>query len=295
MSVDPQHTVKRKRLGQELRRLREERGITRNAAAAAIKCDASKISRMELARAYVTAHDLAVLCRLYDVSPAQRYELESLLVGKRPRHWWRAYADVMSAALTDFVALEDDAVVELEYHPMVVCGLLQTPAYTETIMRTGFHTFGIDQIESMTAVRKARQRRLVDDPVLHFHGITTEAALNFELGGPEVMREQFLHMVEMARLPNVTVQIVPFSAGRSAVQTAGFVVLKFADPVDPPVAFMDSIGDIILRDTQRDIRRCDRLFGQIQSAALSPEDSVALLLERAEGLSWTRTSCTRRI
>jgi hypothetical protein len=284
MATDSQHTLKRKRLGQELRRLREGCEISRNSAAAAIKSDASKISRMELARAYVSPHDLAVLCNLYDVPPQQRFELERLLVGKRPRHWWREYSDVMSATLTEFVALEDDAVEELEYQPMVVCGLLQTQAYTEVIMGAGYNAYGADQIESLTAVRQNRQRRLVEEPVLAFHGIITEAALNFSLGGPQVMAAQFAHLVEMASLPNVTLQVVPFSAGRSAAQGAGFVVLKFADPVDSPSAFMDAIGGIIPRDTQRDIRRCDRLFGQIRTAALAPEDSLALILERAESL-----------
>ncbi|MDI2132634.1 DUF5753 domain-containing protein [Yinghuangia seranimata] len=284
MATDSQHTLKRKRLGQELRRIREEREITRSAAAAAIKGDVTKISRMELARAYVSPHDLNTLCRLYDVPPQQQFELEQLIVEKRPRHWWREYSDVMNTHLAEFVALEDDAVVEREYQPMVVTGLLQVVDYMAAVMETGLFALGPDQIESLIAVRLGRQRRLVDQRVLEYHGIVTEAALHIDTGGRDVMRQQMLHLVEMAKLPNVTFQVVPFNGPRRAAYATGFVTLGFADSADPDVAFMEGLGGMIPRDARREVQRFDRLFHTIEAAALSPDDTVALLLERAESL-----------
>ncbi|MGW0659122.1 DUF5753 domain-containing protein [Streptodolium elevatio] len=282
MATDSQHTLKRKRLGYELRRLREEREISRNAAAEAIKGDPTKISRMELARAYVSPHDLEALCRLYEVPPQLQFELQQLIVEKRPRHWWREHDAVMNTHLTEFVALEDEAAEEREYQPLVIGGLLQTAEYSSVIMATGLLALGADQIESLSAVRRGRQRRLFDEPVLRYHGIVTEAALHFEIGGPEVMRAQLLHVVEMARLPNVIVQVVPFSAGRQAAHSGGFVTLGFTRPGDPAVAFLEGIGGMISRDSEREVRRLERLFTSIEAAALSPEDTIALLLERAE-------------
>ncbi|WTW95721.1 DUF5753 domain-containing protein [Streptomycetaceae bacterium NBC_01309] len=284
MATDSQHTLKRKRLGQELRRLREEREISRNAAAAAIKGDVSKISRMELARAYVSPHDLSTLCRLYDVPPQQQFELEQLIVGKRPRHWWREYSDVMNAHLAEFVALEDDAVVEREYQPMVIPGMLQIAEYITAVMETGLHALGRDQIESLVAVRQGRQRRLVDESLLSYHGIVTEAALHIDTGGPAAMRAQLLHLAEMAELPNVVFQVVPFNGPRRAAYATGFVLLGFADSADPDVAFMEGIGGMIPRDSRREVQRYDRLFRMIEGSALSPDDTIALLRERAESI-----------
>ncbi|MGA4539859.1 DUF5753 domain-containing protein [Uniformispora flossi] len=283
MATDSQHTLKRKRLGLELRRLREERGVTRNAAAAAIRGDVSKISRMELARAYVSRRDLLVLCRLYGLPQQQQAELEQLLVDKRPRHWWREYTDVMNASLADFVALEDDAAVEREYQPMTIPGLLQVLAYTTAVMETGLRPLAADQIGSLVALRQGRGRRLFDDPVLEFHGIVSEAALHVDTGGPAVMREQMLHLVEMAKLPNVTFQVVPFQGARRPSGT-GFVTLGFTDPDDLDVAFIESIGGMIPRDTKREVRLYRRLFEWISTGALTPDDTVALLLDRAESL-----------
>lgn len=284
VAIDAQHTLKRKRLGQELRRLREEREITRNAAAAAIKGDVSKICRMELARAYVTPHDLRTLCRLYDVPPQQQFELEQLIVGKRPQHWWREHADVMNAHLAEFVALEDGATVEREYQPMVVGGLMQAEEYMAAIMGTGINALGQDQIESLVAVRQARQRRLHDEPVVRYHGIVTEAALHFMVGGPEVMRAQMRHVVDVAQLPNVVFQIVPFTEGARAAHATGFVILGFDDPADPEVTFAEGIGGMIPRDSQREVQRYNRLFRCIEEVALGPDDSLALLRQRAESL-----------
>lgn len=284
MASDSHHALKRKRLGMELRRLREERGITRNAAATAIKGDVSKISRMELARAYVGRHDLHVLCRLYDLAPQQQFELEQLLVDKRPRHWWREHNEVMNASLADFVALEDDAAEECEYQPMAIPGLLQVLGYTTAVMETGLRPLAPDQIESLVALRQGRQRRLFDEPALTFRGIVSEAALHVDTGGPDVMREQMLHLVEMAKLPNVTFQVVPFQGVRRAVSGTGFVTLGFTDPADSDVAFIESIGGMIPRDAQREVRLYGRLFEWIADAALSPDDTVALLLARAESM-----------
>lgn len=261
-------------------------GQALNSVAAELGIDGSKLSRMELAKAYVTEHDLARLCDVYDVEAGRRSELASLLVGKRPRHWWRAYADVMNTHLTEFVALENDADEEIEYNPMIVCGLLQTTEYMTQIMGSGFNAYGQDQVESLAAVRQMRQRRLVDDPTLRFHGIVSEAALHLAVGGPAVMRTQMLHLADIAKLPNVTFQVLPFSAGRDGAQTAIFTVLKFADPADPDVAFMEGLGGMIPCESERDVHRCNRLFRQLESVALSPEDSIALVLNRAEG--WPR-------
>ncbi|MCF2529353.1 helix-turn-helix domain-containing protein [Yinghuangia soli] len=284
MAIDSLHALKRKRLGQELRRLREDRGISRIAAAEAIRGDVSKICRMELARAYVTPHDLATLCRLYEVPAQVQSELEQLVVGKRPRHWWREYADVMNAHLEEFVAFEDSATVEREYQPMVIGGLLQCADYIAAIMDAGINPLAAEQVESLVAVRLARQRRLRAEPVLRYHGIVSEAALHFDTGGRGVMRTQMRHLAELARLPNVVFQVVPFEAGARAAHATGFALLGFTDPADGEVAFVEGIAGMIPRDSQREVQRYHRLFGRIEQAALSPGDSLALILERAESV-----------
>ncbi|MFI1380785.1 DUF5753 domain-containing protein [Embleya sp. NPDC020886] len=203
---------------------------------------------------------------------------------KRIRHWWQEFANDVNATLAEVIALEDDAAEALEYQPNVIPGLLQTRDYASAIITTGFNAYGPDQAEALVTVREMRQRLLRDDEPLRYHAIATEAALRFDVGGPAVMREQMRHLNGEMALPNVTFQIVPFSAGRMAAQAAGFAILKFEDTHDPDAAWMEGVGGMIPRDSEREIRLYNRLFAEIASAALSPDETAALLRERAESL-----------
>ncbi|MCF2527868.1 helix-turn-helix domain-containing protein [Yinghuangia soli] len=277
-----QHTLKRQRLGRELRQVRLDQGLTLRQVAARMKMDGNKLGRMELAKAYVEPHDLHRLCDIYDVTPDQRHAWELLLVGKRPQHWWRSYADIMSAAYTEFVALENDAVEAIEYAPMVMSGLLQTSEYATMLLSTGARALGLEQAEALGAVRLARQQRLSTEPSLKFHCVVNEVALGFDLGEPEVLREQLEHLARVAKQDNVTIQVLPLSAGRMALQPVPFTVLKFGDEADPDVASSEDLGGTILYESEREVRRCNRLFDQISRAALTPDDSMMLLHARLE-------------
>jgi transcriptional regulator with XRE-family HTH domain len=278
------HTRKRIRLGRRLRELREARGITLATAGAAIQGDGPKVSRQEHAKAYVSPHDLAIYFQLYEVPPDAQPELLDLLVQKRIRHWWQEFANDINSNLAEMIALEDDASEALEYQPNVIPGLLQTRDYASVIITTGFNAYGPDQVEALVTVREMRQRLLREDEPLTYHAIATEAALHFDVGGPDVMREQMRHLIAEMALPNVTFQIGPFSAGRLATQAAGFTIFKFEDSDDPDAAWMEGVGGMIPRDSGREIRLYNRLFDEIASAALSPDETAALLRERAESL-----------
>ncbi|MFE3204087.1 DUF5753 domain-containing protein [Embleya sp. NPDC059237] len=278
------HTRKRIRLGRRLRELREARGITLATAGAAIQGDGPKVSRQEHAKAYVSPHDLATYFQLYEVPPEAQPELLDLLVQKRIRHWWQEFANDVNANLAEVIALEDDAEEEWEYHPNLIPGLLQTKNYASAIITTGFNAYGVDQVEALVTVREMRQRLLRDEEPLTYHAITTEAALHFDIGGPSVMQEQMHHLIAEMALPNVTFQICPFSAGRMAIQAAGFTILKFEDTDDPDAAWMEGVGGMISLDSKRELRLCNRLFSEIAAAALTPDETAALLRERAKSL-----------
>ncbi|MGW9211101.1 DUF5753 domain-containing protein [Embleya sp. NPDC055664] len=211
-------------------------------------------------------------------------ELLDLLVQKRIRHWWQEFANDVNANLAEVIALEDDAEEEWEYHPNLIPGLLQTKNYASAIITTGFNAYGVDQVEALVTVREMRQRLLRDEEPLTYHAITTEAALHFDIGGPSVMREQMHHLIAEMALPNVTFQICPFSAGRMAIQAAGFTILKFEDTDDPDAAWMEGVGGMISLDSKRELRLCNRLFSKIAAAALTPDETAALLRERAKSL-----------
>jgi transcriptional regulator with XRE-family HTH domain len=278
------HTRKRIRLGRRLRELREARGITLATAGAAIQGDGPKVSRQEHAKAYVSPHDLAIYFQLYEVPPEAQPELLDLLVQKRIRHWWQEFANDINANLTEMIALEDDAAEALEYQPNVIPGLLQTKHYASAIVGTGFNAYGPDQAEALVTVREMRQRLLREDEPLRYDAIATEAALHFDVGGSDVMREQMRHLIDEMALPNVNFRIVPFSAGRMAAQAAGFTIFKFEDSDDPDAAWMEGVGGMIPRDSGREIRLYKRLFDEIASAALSPDETVELLRKRSESL-----------
>jgi transcriptional regulator with XRE-family HTH domain len=271
-------TVRRRELGALLRKLRTEKGLTVEQAAEQLMFSMSKLSRMETGHGAPSRRDIRDLCALYEVTDeAERKRMMNLAVEGRQAGWWQSY-DLNQFA--DYVGLEADAVSVKNYQSILIPGLLQTPDYARAVNEAVIPQPDPERLEEQTEVRLRRQDRLTQDPPLCFRVILDEAALHRVIGGPAVMEAQLRHLTELSKLPNVTLQVIPFSAGAHPAMDSTFNVLEFADAV-PGVVYVEGLVGWVYMKRSRDVERYTRVFERLCHVALPPRESVELIEKAA--------------
>lgn len=270
----------RRKLGAELRILRDRVALTTEEVGAHLNCHNSKVSRFELAKRMCTRKDFAALMDLYEVDDEKRAELTELMTRAMQRipPWWEAYADVISANYAEFLAYEAEATHCSEYQPLLIPGLLQTAEYAHAVTGVSFTALGPDQVESLVEVRMRRQVRLREEPPVTVNAVVTEAALRLQVGGPDVMRAQLRHLAELTSWRNVTLRVLPLTAGEKAASTGAFTLFGIGQDSVTDVAFTESADNTSnFRDDPLTQRRMSRLFRNLSTAALSEEDTQELV------------------
>lgn len=279
-SVSP--TVRRRRLGIELRRLREAVGLTIDQVAKELECSESKVSRIETAHVRATARDVRDLLEIYGIDGEQRDELIQLARQAREKGWWHeAYSDLPVRAL---VGLEDAATSIRTYLDQLVPGLLQTEDYARAVIHAIRPDLTREETERRVELRMARQRLLdrTDSPTLW--AVLDEAVVRRPVGGAKVMRSQLERLIEASTLPRVTLQLLPFSAGEHIGMDGSFTIVGFRDPADPDVVYLEhTLSDLYLEDSEA-VRQYALLFDHLRADALSPDDSVTFFAKVAEEL-----------
>lgn len=278
-------TVRRRRLAGELRRLREAARLTIDEVGEKLECSASKISRIETGHTGVTPRDTRDLLKLYDVPLDQIEALVQLSREARKKGWWQAYRDAFTGA---FVGLEADASSLRAYQAMLVPGLLQTEDYTRAVMRSIRPGWTEDEVERRVAARMERQRLLTEPDPPNYWAVIDEAVLCRPVGGVRVMRDQMLRLCDMATLPNVTIQVVPFEVGSHSSMEGPYLILGFPEQADPDVVYVDTTTDGVYYEEQTDVQRYTLMFDHLRASALSPDDSLHLVDRVAERLSRQR-------
>ncbi|MDP9867728.1 MULTISPECIES: helix-turn-helix domain-containing protein [Streptosporangium] len=249
-------TVLRIVLGAQLRRLREQRHITLEEAGHAIRASHSKISRMELGRVSFRIRDVADLLTLYGVSDEDDRQALLALVGRaNVTGWWHNYNDVLPSWFETYVGLEESATGIRNYEVQFVPGLLQSEGYARAVIRLGFPAASEEELERRLRLRLARQRLLRSAEPPHLWAVLDEAVLRRPLGGAEVMRGQIDHILQALELPNVTVQIVPFSVGGHAAAGGPFSILRFSQPDLPDVVYMEQLTSAVYLEKRDDVDR----------------------------------------
>jgi transcriptional regulator with XRE-family HTH domain len=278
-------TVRRRRLASELRRLRETARLTIDEVGEKLECSASKISRIETGHVGVTPRDVRDLLELYDVPPDQLEALVQLSREARKKGWWHAYNEVFTGA---FVGLESDASSLHAFQALLIPGLLQTEDYIRAVIRSIRPGWTEADVERRVAARMERQRLLTapDPPV--YWAVIDEAVVHRTVGSTEVMRDQMLRLCEMAALPNVTLQVVPFDGGAHSSMEGPYLILGFPEQADPDVVFVDTTTGGVYLEEQSDVQRYTLMFDHLRASALSPDDSVYLVSGAAERLSRQR-------
>jgi transcriptional regulator with XRE-family HTH domain len=270
-------TIKRRRLGSALRRLREQAGHSTESSAAALGWSQSKVSRIETATVAVSPADVRALLDLYDVQSEELTALVDLAMEDRPPSWWRQYSEVLPENFSGYLSLESEASRIFAYESEVVPGLLQTDDYARTVLAQ--HPLAVmpDEVERSTQLRRARQGRLHGDDPLHLDVVVSESALRRVVGGPAVMREQLSHLLEMAALPNVTLRILTFAAGAHPATNGSFRVLDFPDADDPRIVCLDTMVTTTYREGLREVGAFLLAHERLRGMALDPDRSGAFL------------------
>jgi transcriptional regulator with XRE-family HTH domain len=274
-------TVQRRRLGIELRRLREQAGLTIEKVAVALECSDSKVSRIETGQVSATPRDVRDVLELYKVDRDHREALIQFARQARQRGWWQAYSDTPVVPL---VGLETAAESIQQYEARVVPGLLQTQSYAEAIIRALRPDLSPQQTNRWVELRMARQQllRQADPPEIAV--VLEEYVLRRPVGGREAMREQLLLLAQAATLPALTLQVLPLAIGQHAAISGSFAILGFAESDGPDVVYLEHArGDLYLDSTEQ-VRRYADAFERLRAVALTREDSVAFLATAAEEL-----------
>ncbi|GAB2749721.1 helix-turn-helix domain-containing protein [Amycolatopsis magusensis] len=274
-------TVRRRRLAGELRRLREAAELTIDEVGEKLECSASKISRIETGHVGVTPRDVRDMLELYGLVGDEREALVQLAREARKRGWWHAYNEVFTGT---FVGLEADASSLRAYQALLVPGLLQTERYARTVIRALRPDADEAELKRRVAARMARQELLTDPSPPEYWAVIDEAVLHRRVGGCEVMAEQVSRLVEVAALPHVTLQVVPFGAGAHPGMEGPFLILGFPEQADPDVVYVDSTSSGLYLEMPDDVRRYTLMFDHLRATALKPDDSVELIAESAARL-----------
>ncbi|MEZ0069112.1 transcriptional regulator with XRE-family HTH domain [Streptacidiphilus sp. MAP12-20] len=273
-SVNP--TVRRRRLGAELRRLREQKGLTAEEVAQQLLVSQSKISRLENGRRSISQRDVRDLCEVYGVSDSAMIDgLMTMARESRQRGWWHAFGDVPYSV---YIGLEAEAVGIRTYESLFIPGLLQTREYAHAVV-TGIQPEAQPaQIDKRTDVRMVRQDLLRNgEEPLRLWAVVDEAALHRVVGSPETMRAQLESLIETSLLPHVTVQVLPFSVGAHPGMTSNFSILEYRDASDATVVYLEGVTSDLYLEKETDVRAYATLYEHLQAQALGPEQTRELV------------------
>ncbi|MEW2412393.1 DUF5753 domain-containing protein [Streptomyces sp. NPDC046866] len=279
-------TVLGRRLGGELNKLRTAAGKTQAQAAQAISATSTKIVKMESGWVPMRDPDIRVLCEFYGVTDAQVVQplLDLARLDRERRKakgWWTELPRV--GTLAEYVAMEEVATQIRTWQLALVPGLLQTADYMRALGVTSDWSHP-DEIELLVTTRTKRQARLRGEKPLEFHAVLWEAALRQQVGGADVMRGQLEHLLDMARLPHVHVQVLPFRAGAHHAAAGAFNVLSFAEAGALDVGYSEGVASNVWAEGTEASAVFTHAFERVSRASLAPHDSLTLIDAISKGM-----------
>ncbi|MFE7749058.1 helix-turn-helix domain-containing protein [Streptomyces sp. NPDC057428] len=269
-NVNP--TVRRRRLGQELRRLREIKGMTAEEVAERLLVSQSKISRLENGRRSISQRDVRDLCGVYEVEDHRVVDsLMQMAKDSRQQGWWHAFGDIPYSV---YIGLETDAESLRVYEPQVVPGLLQTRGYAEALITGALPEAPPADIEKRVNVRARRQDRVsTPEHPLRLWAVIDESALRRQVGGKQVMIEQLEHLIEQSQLPHVTVQVLPFDMGAHPGISGQYAILEFPDAADSSVVYIEGVTSDLYLEKANDVQRYSVMYEHLRAQALNVDQT----------------------
>jgi transcriptional regulator with XRE-family HTH domain len=277
LSIGP--TVRRRRLGSELRNLREAHSIKLEEVADRLGLAASTLSRIETGKAPTRTAYLSAMLDLYGVEdPAHRKILTEMAREGHRKGWWTIWDDVLPTGFSVYVGLEAEASSLRVYESQVIHGLLQTEDYARAVMSAVRRRQTPEEIERLVALRMQRQEVLLRNDPLQLWIILDEAVIRRPVGPPEVMHRQIGHLCAASLWPNVTLQVLAFSSGVHPALNGPFAIIEFPERFDPDVVYSEGVGgQAYLEERDKEVRLRAEAFDLLRAAALPPADSLDLI------------------
>lgn len=275
-------TVLRIALGGQLRRLREGLGITREAAGDAIRGSHAKISRLELGRTSFKERDIRDLLTLYGVVDAEKREyLVELARQANEPGWWHRYNDLLPQWFETYLGLEQAASSIRTYEAQFIPGLLQTPDYARSVVQLGHDDPEADRRVAMRLRRRQVLTR-VEPPTVW--AVVDESVLRRPVGGNAVLRKQIEYLIEMAKRPNIIIQVLPYSAGGHAAAGGSYSILRFAEAELPDIVYVEQLTSALYLDKRSDLQQYLSVMDSLSVQAEPPVATRKFLADVAADL-----------
>ena len=281
----PSPTVRRKRLGIELRRLREQAELTCEDVGRRLECSGTRISRIETGRISVRPGDLRELLEVYGVTGAEADSLVQLAREARRKGWWHTYGRVLPTWFEAYIGLESEAVRLRDFQPLVMPGLLQTEDYARAVLRAAPHAGSGAEVDRQVALRMERQKILSQPSPPDVCLVLSESVLRVQVGGPAVMRAQLRRLTDAAERPNITLQVLPSTTAAHVQPISPFTMLEFPDAADPAVVYLEHLTGSLFLENEDEVRRYRVVFDHLRAEALDTSQSVGLIRQVAAELA----------
>lgn len=284
MATSPSPTVRRKRLGIELRRLREQAGLTCDDVGGRLDCSGTRISRMETGRITVRPGDVRELLEIYGVSGTEADPLVQLAREARRKGWWHTYGRVLPTWFEAYIGLEAEAVRLRDFQSMVIPGLLQTEDYARAVLRTAPSAAAAEHVDRQVALRMERQAVLSQASPPDLWVVLSESVLRVQVGGPEVMRAQLRRLLGVSGHPNVTLQVLPFTTAAHVQPISPFTILEFPEAADPAVVYLEHLTGSLFLESEEEVGRYTVVFDHLRAEALGTGQSASFIEQVAAEL-----------
>ncbi|MGW9305270.1 helix-turn-helix domain-containing protein [Streptomyces cyaneofuscatus] len=272
-------TVRSRRLGAALKRLRLNACLDQEHAAQAVVCSTAKISRIESGTVSARVGDVRMLLDLYEVEDIEeRRLLEKLARDSNKRGWWMDFTagQPVREILGDFLSLESDATYIRTWQPVLIPGLLQTPEYTRALTDASPDVISEEVADMVVKVRQER-RRVFEETGARFAAVIWEPAITGPMPSPAVHRAQLAHLNKMAKQPNMTIQVLPHAEWAAARVSPAFVGLSYARETSPEVIVLDTVANCVILEDRDIMPSYVHAFDTLRSASLTPRESEAFI------------------
>ncbi|MDG4771530.1 DUF5753 domain-containing protein [Solwaraspora sp. WMMD792] len=268
-------TVVRRQLGRRLRRLREEACRTEQEVERAKVCSRTTLWRIENGKFPVKMNTVRGLCWFYGADPETTDALTRLAAACDEQGWWESHGDAVPDWFRLYLGLEAAATEIQLYDPELVHGLLQTPDYMRAVFRAADRQASEQQIERLVSLRLDRQISYYDraEPA-RIVAVLGAGALAREVGGSAVMAEQRAHLASVGRRVRVEIRVFPWSAGAHAAMVSPFILLDFADPDDPDIAYVESHVGARYLERPEELSEYRRIFREVREQSIPIEEHL---------------------
>ncbi|MGW0572954.1 helix-turn-helix domain-containing protein [Streptomyces tauricus] len=269
-------------LGRRLQELRQSAGLTAVEAGRRLRQAHTSVTRMEQAKVSLKWATVKAMLEIYGVAPAEAAEFLALTEKANASGWWQSYRDALPAWFAVHVSLETSATHIRGYEPAVVPGLLQTADYARDVLRLNRPHPTQEELARRVELRMERQSLLTRVEAPHLWVIMDETVLRRPVGEAPVMRAQMDRLIEAASLPNITLQVSPFSAGLHPGAFGPFTIFRFPMPDFPDIVCTDNLGGATYSEDRDEVALHREIVDRMSAQALSPDRSKKYLADVRE-------------